>query len=214
MSGWLTPYRTPSVVQNLLPQFLWRVRTSQPEIYLTFDDGPVEGPTEFVLETLSVANARATFFCIGDNVRKHPAVFHKLLVGGHSVGNHSFNHLNGWKTSTEAYAKNISLFDELLFESGEAPTSLFRPPYGRITPAQVRRLRRDRTIVMWDVLTRDYDRSLSPETCLYNTLRAVRRGSIIVFHDSFKAEKNLRYVLPRLVSHFSEMGFAFKPLTR
>ena len=181
------------------------------ELYLTFDDGPVPGPTEFALEELHKVYAKATFFCIGDNVRKYPAVFKSIVKEGHTIGNHTFNHLSGWKTSTDNYLDNIRKLDTLLSSMKESAPNLFRPPYGKITPSQIRALRAYR-IVMWDVLTKDYDRSLSSESCLRNSIAAARPGSIIVFHDSYKAENNLRFVLPRLISHFAERGYTFKAL--
>lgn len=200
------------MLRRLFPQYLWRVDTVQPEIYLTFDDGPVNGPTGFVLDVLADAGARGTFFCIGDNVRKHPAVFQRIVDEGHTVGNHTFNHLNGWKTSTDAYIRNVDLFDEQMRLSGGPAVKLFRPPYGRITRMQSRVLMPRRTVVMWDVVSWDFNSKVSPEQCLKNTLRAIRPGSIVVFHDSFKAERNLIHALPRIVEYFSEKGFRFKAL--
>lgn len=186
------------------------------EVYLTFDDGPVYGPTEFVLEELSRASAKATFFCIGDNVRKHPDVFRRIVSEGHAVGNHTFNHLSGWSTPTETYIDNIRKFE---IESAKALSSekrnrplLFRPPYGRIKASQIKALA-DYKIIMWDVLSLDYDKSLSVEKCFRNTLKAIRPGSIVVFHDSFKAEKNMTFALPRLITALKEKGFELKSLT-
>lgn len=187
------------------------------ELYLTFDDGPVPGPTEFVLEELKKRNLAATFFCIGDNVRKYPAIFQKIIEAGHSIGNHTFNHLSGWKTSTTDYLKNIRACDEQMVQSfsayreGNDKRNLFRPPYGRITRSQVRSLK-EYKIVMWDVLTHDYAKSLSSDQCLRGSIGATRPGSIIVFHDSVKAEKNMTYVLPRYIDHFLSEGYVFKSL--
>ena len=186
------------------------------EVYLTFDDGPVYGPTEFVLEELSKTSAKATFFCIGDNVRKYPDVFKRIVSEGHAVGNHTFNHVSGWSTRTETYLDNIRKFET---ESANALGSenrngalLFRPPYGRIKFSQIKALR-EYKIIMWDVLSLDYDKTVSAENCLRNTLRAVRPGSIIVFHDSFKAERNMTFALPRLISALKEKGMELKSLT-
>jgi len=206
----MIPHRTPFFLPWIYPTLTWRIPTEEKELYLTFDDGPVHGPTEFVLETLSQFSAKATFFCIGDNVRKHPDVFKKIVDGGHAVGNHTFNHLNGWKVSNPSYLENIKLCDEV-FEQNTIETKLFRPPYGRITGKQVKSLS-DYTIVMWDVLSVDYAKSLSGKACLHNTIRATRPGSIIVFHDSHKAEKNMTHALPRFVEYFTEKGFSFKVL--
>lgn len=205
-------HRTPFFLPWFYPSLLWRIPTATKELYLTFDDGPVPGPTEFVLNELSKASAKATFFCIGDNVRKHPEIFRKVLQEGHTIGNHTFNHLNGWKTKSNAYVDNITRCAETLRENSTSGTSnLLRPPYGRITRSQISQLQQY-SIVMWDVLSKDYDKDLSPEDCLRNTIRATRPGSIIVFHDSFKAERNMTYALPRLLDHFSAQGFVFKSL--
>jgi peptidoglycan/xylan/chitin deacetylase (PgdA/CDA1 family) len=196
------------------------VPTAQKELYLTFDDGPVSGPTEFVLEELKKFNAKATFFCIGDNVRKHSAVFENVLRGGHAVGNHTFNHLKGWNTSIEKYLENIqecesqiSIHKSIIANHDPTSSLFFRPPYGRITFKQIKFLNEKYRIVMWDVLTHDYSKNISRQNCLNGTIRAARPGSIVVFHDSFKAERNLTYVLPRFLEHFSNEGYQFKPLT-
>lgn len=206
-------HRTPFILPMLYPSLEWRVPTQAKEIYLTFDDGPVPGPTEFVLETLANARARATFFCIGDNVRRHTDVYHRLVAAGHGVGNHTFNHLNGWKTSTDRYLQNIQDCAEAMvaFDGMPPAKRLFRPPYGRITRSQIKQLQAYR-IIMWDVLSVDYDKSLPAERCLRNTLRAVRPGSIVVFHDSLKAEKNMTYALPRLLDQLAGEGYSFKSL--
>jgi peptidoglycan-N-acetylglucosamine deacetylase len=205
----MIPHRTPFFLPLFYPSLIWRMPSANRELYLTFDDGPVDGPTDFVLEELKNHSVRATFFCIGDNIRKHPDVFKKIIDGGHTIGNHTFHHLNGWKTSTSAYLENIKLLDAQLPPGyGTLPTA-FRPPYGKITRSQVKALR-NYNIIMWDVLSRDYDQHLAPDKCLNNSIRATREGSIIVFHDSYKAERNLRYVLPKYISHFLEKGFTFK----
>lgn len=173
------------------------------------------GPTAFALDTLATYHAKATFFCIGDNVRKHPDLFTRIRGEGHAIGNHTFNHLNGWKTPVDKYLQNIQDCHTAMGQSPLAGTPgtlpLFRPPYGRITRNQIRALAAYR-IIMWDVLSVDYDRSLSAERCLHNTVRVCRPGSIVVFHDSLKAEKNMTYTLPRLLQHFTAEGYTFKSL--
>jgi peptidoglycan/xylan/chitin deacetylase (PgdA/CDA1 family) len=206
----MIPHRTPFFLPWIYPKLTWRMPTEEKELYLTFDDGPVHGPTEFVLETLRQHAAKATFFCIGDNVKKHPGVFKKIVDDGHAIGNHTFNHLNGWKTAGPSYFENVKQCDEV-FQQNAVQSKLFRPPYGRITAKQIKGLS-DYTIVMWDVLSVDYLKSLSAEACLQNTIRATRPGSIIVFHDSYKAEKNMTHALPRFVEHFMDKGFSFKVL--
>lgn len=207
-------HRTPFFLPWLFPSsLLWRIETSEKDLYLTFDDGPVDGPTQFVLDELEKYNAKATFFCIGDNIRKYPGVFQKIINAGHGIGNHTFNHMNGWKSNPLIYRENITLCDGQISNFAAANYSkLFRPPYGRISRAQIRDLT-DYKIIMWDVLSVDYNKSLGPHNCLRNTIRATRPGSIIVFHDSFKAEKNLIYTLPKFLEHFSEKGFRFNILS-
>lgn len=201
-------HRTPFFFPWLYPALTWRIPDATRKLFLTFDDGPVPGPTEFVIDTLAAAGIRATFFCIGDNIRKHPAVYQSLLAHGHRVGNHTFNHLNGWRTSAENYLDNVRACADVMKESVTETRPLFRPPYGRITRAQIRGLSPFK-IVMWDVLTMDYLRTLGSERCLRNTIGAARDGSIVVFHDSVKAERNLVYVLPRFIDHFKSRGFEF-----
>ncbi len=207
-------FRNPFFLPWLYPGLVWRLATDEKVIYLTFDDGPVPGPTEFVLDELARVRAKATFFCIGDNVRKHPAVFQRVIREGHAVGNHTFHHLSGWKTDDEKYLDDVALCRNEMMNGAHqpsGPSNLFRPPYGRITRKQIAALK-DYQIIMWDVLTNDYARHLSAETCLRGSLAASRSGSIVVFHDSLKAEKNMTYVLPRFLDHFSARGFVFKSL--
>lgn len=210
-------FRTPFFLPWFLPALTWRIATIKKEIFLTFDDGPVPGPTEFVLDTLAKFKAEATFFCIGDNIRKHPEVFTKIISAGHSIGNHTFNHLKGWNYSTQDYVNNIELCaNQIATVSSRQLTVdsrlLFRPPYGRITPDQITSLKQTHKIIMWDVLTQDYRQSLSKENCLAGSLKVSRPGSIVVFHDSLKAERNLTYVLPKYLEHFSKEGYIFSAL--
>ncbi|MBL7840196.1 MAG: polysaccharide deacetylase family protein [Cyclobacteriaceae bacterium] len=207
-------YQAPFFLPWLYPTLTWRIPTTEKQLYLTFDDGPVPGPTDFVLETLSKHSIKATFFCIGDNVRKHPEVFKNVVAQGHVIGNHTFNHVKGWKTPLNDYVENTTQCDSIVEALNSKPgtTNLFRPPYGRITRAQIKALSNYR-IVMWDVLTHDYDQAKSPEACLKNSIRATRSGSIIVFHDSLKAERNMSYALPRYIDHFLGKGYNFNVLS-
>lgn len=186
-----------------------------PCLYLTFDDGPIPGVTEWVLDQLKAYQAQATFFCVGDNVSKHPQVYRRLLAEGHRVGNHTHNHLNGWKTDDALYWANTQEAQAVMEREskGELPQPLlFRPPYIRMRPSQSRQIRQQYQVVMWDVLSGDFDPQLAPEECLKQVLSHSQAGSIIIFHDSLKAEATLRYVLPRFLTHFAERGFVFKAL--
>jgi peptidoglycan/xylan/chitin deacetylase (PgdA/CDA1 family) len=209
-------FRTPFFLPWIFPELAWRINTDKKEIFLTFDDGPVPGPTEFVLDTLAKFNAKATFFCIGDNIRKYPEVFAKVIAAGHSIGNHTFNHLKGWNHSTRDYINNIELCaNQIATVSSRQSTvdsGFFRPPYGRITRDQIKSVKNTHKIIMWDVLTQDYRQSLSKENCLAGSLKVSRPGSIVVFHDSLKAERNLSYALPKYLEHFSKEGYIFSAL--
>lgn len=209
----MIPHRTPFILPLIYPSLTWRMPSDQNDLYLTFDDGPVPGPTDFVLDVLAKTSVKATFFCIGDNIRKHPELFSSIIANGHAVGNHTTNHLNGWRTPSKAYVENVDGFDEIAQKAGlQAPTRLFRPPYGQISRKQVRLLA-GYQIIMWDALSQDYNKNISVENCLKRTIRATRPGSIIVFHDSYKAQRNMEYTLPRLIDHFTGRGFRFKAIT-
>jgi len=201
-------FRTPFFLPWFYPQLVWRIRLEEKIIYLTFDDGPVPGPTEFVLHTLNQFDVKATFFCIGDNVRKHPDVFKQILNEGHHAANHTFNHLKGWSTELNTYVQNVKQCEEELSRHTQVRNKLFRPPYGRISRNQIRKLN-GYEIIMWDVLTHDYNKNISPQQCLTKSIKATRSGSIVVFHDSLKAERNMGYVLPRYIEHFLSKGFTF-----
>lgn len=202
----------PALVQWFFADYTWHRSRAEKIIYLTFDDGPVPKVTPFVLRTLEVYGARATFFCVGDNVRKHPEIHAQVLSAGHRLGNHTYNHLDGWDTPTNTYLQNVRQCQEALQPADTSGKSLFRPPYGRIRQPQARVLRSAYELVMWDVLSADFDSSLSPEQCLEKSIRYTRPGSIIVFHDSNKAFPNLQWVLPRYLQHFSTLGYRFETL--
>lgn len=205
-------FKSPFFLPWLYADLIWKIPTEEKKLYLTFDDGPVPHVTEFVLAELKKFQAKATFFCIGDNVRKHPEVFSMVVNDGHAIGNHTFNHLKGWATPVKTYVDNVKLCEkELSSNNYQLPISLFRPPYGRITRSQIKALR-DYKIIMWDVLTHDYAKEISQQRCLNGSIAATRAGSIIVFHDSLKAEKNMKYALPRFLDHFSNQGFKFESI--
>lgn len=197
---------TPQYVQALFPGLIWKMPSRQNEIFLTFDDGPIPEVTPWVLETLRAFDARATFFCVGDNVRKYPEVFQQILNTGHQAGNHTFNHISGWST------ENITYFNNIRHCARMVNSNLFRPPYGKVKPSQVQFLQRHYQIIMWDVLSGDFDRDLTPEACYQNVIHHAGPGSIVVFHDSLKAETNLRYALPRVLEYFSARGYSFSAL--
>jgi len=201
--------KTPWLLKKLYPQLVWNRDSSQPVIYLTFDDGPIPVVTPFVLKTLKQFNAKATFFCIGDNVQKHPEIFKQIQANGHAIGNHTFNHLRGWDTNDETYIHNFIQADELLH------SSLFRPPYGRAKRSQIQKLKAlkpNLKIIMWDVLSGDFDMTLKPADCLTGVLKHTGNGAIVVFHDSLKAFNRLEYVLPRALEVWSKAGYRFETL--
>ncbi|MBM3176474.1 MAG: polysaccharide deacetylase family protein [Bacteroidetes bacterium] len=185
-------YRTPTLLKKIFPGLLWDLPVKDRQLFLTFDDGPVPGPTDFVLDQLDRVEAKATFFCIGDNIRKHPETFNKILAAGHRIGNHTYNHISGWSNGASDYVDNIKKCEVLIPSMGKP---LFRPPYGRINPFALRALH-NHSIVMWDILSYDFDSRINTEAVLKEMIRLIRPGSIVVFHDSFKAEKNLKLLLP------------------
>ena len=202
--------KTPWLLKKIYPQLIWDSDKRDRTIYLTFDDGPIPIVTPFVLNILEQYKAKATFFCIGENANKHTDIFEKVKTAGHTIGNHTFNHLKGWDTADDVYVQNFTKADELLH------TALFRPPYGRIKRSQIKLLKQQRPnlkIIMWDILSGDFDTELSPEKCLQNVLKHTQPGSIVVFHDSLKAFDRLEYVLPKAMEVWSKEGYTFCPLT-
>tara|TARA_R110002073_G_scaffold108336_5_gene243499 strand:+ start:78216 stop:78836 length:621 start_codon:yes stop_codon:yes gene_type:complete len=200
--------KTPSIVQRIFSSYTWRFSSTQKEIYLTFDDGPTPEITDFVLEQLEKFNAKATFFCIGKNVKCHHDTYKQILKRGHSIGNHTFNHLNGYKT------KNTSYIDNTNQASAHIHSELFRPPYGKLKSSQGKELRKQGyKIIMWDVLSGDFDTSITPEKCLKNVLENTTNGSIIVMHDSVKSKEKIFYALPRILEHFTKKGIEFKAIS-
>jgi peptidoglycan-N-acetylglucosamine deacetylase len=187
----------------MYPDTVWKIKTKEKKIFLTFDDGPCPETTPWILDTLKKAGAKATFFLIGRNADKYADLADKIQDHGHALGNHTYSHLNGWKTNKEEYINDV-LFAETVINSG-----LFRPPYGKFSPAQYRLLKDKFKIIMWDVLSRDYSYRLSRNRCLQIVLGQTKKGSIVVFHDSLKARKNLEYALPRFLEHFAAKGYQF-----
>ena len=209
----LYPIRTPRIIQRIFSNYTWCFHTTKKEIFLTFDDGPTPKVTEFVLDNLEKHNAKATFFCIGKNIVNHPIIFRRIYNAGHSIGNHTHNHYNGWKYSTKEYLSNIELTESHIQKEYNFKTTLFRPPYGKITPEQTKELRKKGyNTILWSVLSADFDNSISKEKCLENVLKNTKSGDIVVFHDSLKASEKLYYVLPKILAYYSEKGFEFKSI--
>ena len=206
-------HKTPAWLKYLYPSLTWD-RSEHPDkvIYLTFDDGPIPEVTEFVLDTLDHFEAKATFFCVGENIEKHQSVASAVLERGHLIGNHTHNHIKGWNTSNEKYADNIRLCDAAIEGLGISNNNYFRPPYGRIGPGQIKMIKSDYEIVMWDVLTGDYNSALSANAIFKSVTKVTQPGSIVLFHDSIKAYPRMKEVLPDYLSYFSERGYTFKTL--
>ncbi|HEY5407713.1 MAG TPA: polysaccharide deacetylase family protein [Ginsengibacter sp.] len=201
--------KTPALIKKLYPECIWEVKTSENVLYLTFDDGPTPDVTSYVLDELKKHNAKGTFFCIGKNVKEHFDIYKRIISEGHKPGNHTFNHLNGWKTGDKKYLDDIKEAADII------DSEFFRPPYGRITKFQLKALQGENfklRTVMWNVLSGDFDIKISPENCYLNVIKNVQQGSIIVFHDSLKAFPRLEYALPRVLKYFSEKGYQFKIL--
>lgn len=197
----------PNSYRLLFPEAIWRIkRRGRKLVYLTFDDGPIPEVTPWVLDILDQYNVKATFFLVGDNVRRNPHLLDEIRRRGHSWGNHTMHHLQGLKESNTRYFRDITEADALL------ATSLFRPPHGLFTPGQGRLIKRHYNVIMYDLVTRDYSRRLNGEQVLENVKRYTRNGSIIVFHDSLKAERNLRYALPLAIQWLKDQGYEFRPL--
>ena len=194
----------PLILRWLYPRALWRMDKNVKAVYLTFDDGPIPGITPWVLDLLDKYQIKATFFLVGDNVRKHPEEFKMILERGHRVGNHTFNHIQGFKYLSYNYLANTNKADELI------KSNLFRPPHGWMRWEQYMVLKNWYTIVMWDLVTRDYSKRLNGPQVLEKVKKYVRNGSIITFHDSIKSEKNLKYALPRAIEWLQEQGYEFK----
>jgi peptidoglycan/xylan/chitin deacetylase (PgdA/CDA1 family) len=193
--------KTPPIIKTLFSDFIWNIDTEEKEVFITFDDGPIPELTPWVLDVLSEYGFKASFFCVGDNVRKYPEIYHRILAEGHTVGNHTYNHLNGWLTDQNSYIENIKKCDRLV------QTDFFRPPYGKMRRGQSAVIKTEKTIVMWDVLSGDFDQTITKEKCLSNVVDNYGPGSIIVFHDNVKAESNLKYTLPRFLQHLDDHGY-------
>lgn len=200
--------KTPQLVKLLFQSYVWDIKTKDKTLFLTFDDGPTPNVTEWVLDKLLEYNAKATFFCIGKNVQEHPEIYKRIISEGHSVGNHTQNHIKGWNTSVNAYLNNIKKASHFI------DSKLFRPPYGEITIPKAKALKKlGYKIIMWDVVAIDWDHKISIKKVASNVLKNANSGSIIVFHDSLKAEKNMKHALLETLIKFSEKGFEFRNIT-
>lgn len=241
------PTKTPLVVKKMFPNYVWDIATHDNIIYLTFDDGPTPEITNWTLDVLNQFNAKATFFCIGNNIEKHPDIFQDILNDQHAIGNHTQNHIKGWTTKTKDYLEDINkaqeniekahaVFQASLPKGDKKDSKLiplntvemqnselknwnskirtpFRPPYGQIAPKQGKQLiDLGYKIIMWDVLSFDWDMRISKENCCQNVISKTKKGSIIVFHDSVKAAPNMQYTLPKVLEYFSKKGYVFKSL--
>lgn len=211
----LLPAKTPELVKSIFPNFIWNIDTTEKELYLTFDDGPTPEVTDWVLEQLTLYNAKATFFCIGSNIEKNPGIFKRIIESGNAIGNHTKNHLKGWKTSSKEYLEDVKNAQKAIEVRLANPSTgrLFRPPYGKLKSKQSKALQKlGYKIVLWDVLSFDWDATVNEETCLNSVLSSAKEGSIIVFHDSKKAQRNLMYALPKVLDYYSNKGFTFKAI--
>ena len=197
------PARPPKLLQNLLPQCYWSLPNRENKIYLTFDDGPTPEVLPFILKTLDAYKIPATFFCVGENMQKHPDLVKEILKQNHVIGNHTHNHVSGWQTKNATYFENIAACQKVY------KSKLFRPPYGRLRVSQANELRKKYKIIMWDVLSYDYDKKVLPEICFRNVIDTTKSGSIIVFHDNIKALKNLEYALPHSIDFLLKKEFVF-----
>jgi peptidoglycan/xylan/chitin deacetylase (PgdA/CDA1 family) len=215
--------KTPSIVMRFFATYIWRFSLDAKEIYLTFDDGPTPEITDFVLDELKKYNAKASFFCLGKNIENHPDIFKRILLDKHTIGNHTQQHLNGWKTKKTPYIDNVTACERAISNTlkdieaskTQCPqTKLFSPPYGKIKRSQAKKLnRKGYKIIMWDVLSADFDATISNKKCLQNVLENTKNGSIIVLHDSLKASEKVRFVLPKVLKEFSNKGFVFKAIS-
>ncbi len=193
----------PKIFRRLFYNFVWEQSNSRKKIFLTFDDGPSSKITTWILEILKQYNAKATFFCVGNNVLNLPLITQQIINDGHSLGNHTFHHLNGFKTNYSHYINDFVKADKII------NTQLFRPPYGKIKKSQAQEILKFKKIIMWDVLSLDYDNSITPQQCFKNIKKNTKSGSIIVLHDNLKAERNMKYALQKTLDYYTKAGYSF-----
>lgn len=196
----------PFFLRWYYPNVIWNKSRQDKKLYLTFDDGPIPEITPWILDTLNQYHVKATFFCVGENIKKHPDIFDRLIREGHQVGNHTFNHLKGWNHSDEEYLENVQQCHEL------TASPLFRPPYARAKKSQLKKLESDFQIIYWDVLSGDFDTRITAEKCFQNVINYTKNGSIIVFHDNIKAIPRVKFALPKVLEYFLAKGYTFHTL--
>ncbi len=200
--------KTHWIIKKIFSKYMWSKDQNEKVVYLTFDDGPTPQITDWVLQQLQQYNAKATFFCIGKNIEEQPEIFQRLLELGNAIGNHTHNHINGWRSSKNTYLDNIEICENAIGDLVNQKQKYFRPPYGKISPAQATAvLQKGYKIVMWDVLSADFDQAITPKKCLQNVLKSVDSGSIIIFHDSEKAYQNLQYALPKVLQFLQDNNY-------
>lgn len=205
--------RTPKLLAWLLRRFEWRIRTTEKKIYLTFDDGPVPEATPLVLDLLDQYDAKASFFCIGDNVAKHPELFERVWQSGHAIGNHTYHHIKGWETEFGSYMKEVADCAAVIASGHHPEQKIMRPPYAKVTWKQSGAIKKQGyRIVMWDVLSADFDQRISPQQCLDNVIKNIRPGSIVIFHDSQKARKNMEFALKGTLEFMKKNGYRSESL--
>ena len=198
--------KTPAIIEKMFPSIIWNKDRNEKNLYLTFDDGPYEGISPFILDELKKYNAQATFFYLGSQIEKHPRLIRRCLKENHKIGNHTYSHLNGWSTKNSNYFEDIEKSNKLI------KSELFRPPYGRIKPSQLKKLKQHYKVVMWDVFSWDFDKNTNSEKCFENILNNTKNGSILVLHENKNSAENVKQVLPKLLSHYSSLGYTFKTL--
>ncbi len=199
--------RIPALIRKIFFDIIWKIPGQTPSIYLTFDDGPGPELTPWILKTLESYKIKATFFCVGENVEKYPELYNNIILGGHSTGNHTFSHINGWKSGVKEYIYDVEKAAKFI------NSKLFRPPYGRIRHLQKKALKKKYEIVMWNVLSKDYDQSLTEWEVLENVLNYANPGSVVVFHDNVIVEEKLKFVLPKVIEHYLYKGYTFKKIS-
>ena len=198
--------KTPTLIQFFFPSLLWSKKRDKKILYLTFDDGPYNMLSPFILDELKKYKAKATFFYLGSKAEKYPQLIKRCKDENHKIGNHTYSHPNGWKTKNSRYYQDIEKANKLL------NSNLLRPPYGRIKPSQINHLKKYYKIIMWDILSWDFDKKTSPEECYNNIIKNTKSGSIIVLHENEKSAKTVKEVLPKILSYFSSQGFKFEKL--